>query len=1161
MDYGAVMGKSLNLALLLTVSLPAVAYAVSAAPAEKAPATASSGIYKLDEEKAASAAVSKAAGDAVSSAAPIAEEKADQPKIIKEEISGGHIEKLVAPDGKVIAEKTIKDGEVVKKVLNYYHPNGQVSRKVTTLDDGKGFYAEDYYMNGRLAAQATYLNENNKIGTEKKYDNNGTLRQEIPWVLPKEDAQKPLAEQKTIRQGNIITYYPDGRIAASFPVGQEDGKTLFFNRQGRVIKEVENARVLNFAPELDAADCQDKVVKLSLEELVELYEDEGDISYNKCGLPYRENFVYEIADMRGNAVSKISYDDTGMIRRITPYVGGLKNGVEQKFDASGNLTAEINYKQGIKNGTASGFFPTKEVAFRKRYEDGKVVGRLTCYFPTGEVAAEFAYKDGKKEGTAKIYGPNAREISFAGGEIVGAAPKDARRAPEPSKLAALSNPDPKCLDITSKLDELALDLEANANTVTKAFVLDLPDSCRDFSSFKPEKSNYACYDVLNRLRAVFPTGYNRGEYAIETVYAENGQHLYDIPYYQKQKQGFAKKFDDKGHVVAEIYYSRDKLAESSRSYQKTDAFLAEPQKNKDIYLKFYEGELDNIREVNASNPQNYIEYNLASGEYTVYKNSELIKGGKICGYENRTADAAPSTSATSSTSAAPSMSTAPSTAVAPATDAAASLTAAASAASSVTSGQSESVLQPAPKQVSEAPVSAAGTPAAAVPTSSSAASVSDAAPSTVAPVSSASVAVPASEEVPTAASSVQKADIPVRSEKNEVSPVLPEDAAPMVEGLEPVSFDDIKLKNAIIPTAEEKKQAELAAKNIGPVAKPDIDALADVVDKEHVSIGGEKTSGSLAKTEKFYYPNGNLRKTIKTRGGRTEEIKEYSKTGLLLTDTVYKDDGILIEKYFGSGEIRRKTNKAYTDNPVMAFISREDFYDNGKARYEITRKPETLLFSDKQFYPDGTLKVETVQNSPLSYTISEYDKAGKLVKVIKQLGPNILEEVYDASGTVKSLKLNGADMPVKFAKNSSGLLRDNMKIFAKNGAVSSEFKADEKQNTLLEYYKNGKVKTEIVFYNNGEISVKAFDREGALEKFAYLAPDGKLHLQKPSVRTVSAYRERHWVDYNNPRWIENQDRYSVKSVARLNLDTAAYILAELDMQAPEMMKKLYDIYK
>lgn len=83
----------------------------------KGAATASSGIYKLDEEKAASAAVSKAPEMQVQyrRLPPIAEEKADQPKIIKEEISGGHIEKLVAPDGKVIAEKTIKDGEVVKR--------------------------------------------------------------------------------------------------------------------------------------------------------------------------------------------------------------------------------------------------------------------------------------------------------------------------------------------------------------------------------------------------------------------------------------------------------------------------------------------------------------------------------------------------------------------------------------------------------------------------------------------------------------------------------------------------------------------------------------------------------------------------------------------------------------------------------------------------------------------------------------------------------------------------------------------------------------------------------------------------------------------------------------------------------------------------------------
>lgn len=107
MDYGAVMGKSLNLALLLTVSLPAVAYAASAGSAEKAPETVSSGIYKLDEEQAASAAVSKTAEktDAVSPAARITGEESEQPKIIKEEISGGHIEKLVAPTARLLPKK------------------------------------------------------------------------------------------------------------------------------------------------------------------------------------------------------------------------------------------------------------------------------------------------------------------------------------------------------------------------------------------------------------------------------------------------------------------------------------------------------------------------------------------------------------------------------------------------------------------------------------------------------------------------------------------------------------------------------------------------------------------------------------------------------------------------------------------------------------------------------------------------------------------------------------------------------------------------------------------------------------------------------------------------------------------------------------------------
>ena len=1235
------MGKSSELVLLLALSMSAAGLAVAADSLKNNAAAggeyaldeakaAAGGEYALDEAKAAAVAEAKEVNSAAAAlaedmaaagekAAEQAQKKTPQAQIVREEIEGGFVEKLLSPEGRVIAEKTVKDDEVVKKILNYYHPDGSLSRRVTAMEDDKGFYAEDYYPNGKLAAQATYLNESNKIGVEKKYDNNGVLRQEVPWVLPKEDKDKPLAEQRTIRRGNIVTYYPNGRKAASFPVGKE-GKTVFYDRLGKVIREVRGARVLNFSPELNEAGCPDKV-SLSLQDLVELYEDEGDISYNKCGLPYRENFVYEITDARGNIATKISYDDTGMIRKMTPYQGGLRNGVEQKFDASGNVTAEINYKQGVKDGEATGYFPSKSVAFRKTYDNGAVEGKLSCYFPTGEVAAEFNYQNGKKEGTARIYGPQARTIEFADGEIVGAGAEKPARPPVVSKLAGLKNPDAKCLDIKEKIAELTLDVDANANTIAKNFTINRPVSCRDFSSFKPENSKYACYDTLGHLRAVLPTGYNRGEYAVETVYSAKGKQLYDIPYYQKQRQGFARQYDDKGKVVAEMYFDRNELAESSRSYhangavkemltiadgsprrlfvryekdgslafsanyregEKTDAFLSQPDKNKDIYLRYYDGALDNIREVNAGNPRNYIEYNLAAGEYTVYRNNELIKGGKLCGYEN-VAAIPPATAASGAQPAA----TAPAAATpvaAPArdtTETMAAITSMIKAAENPAAATDKKPAQPAPiaektpapqtegklvlPEQNAAAVAPAKEPVAAVSSELKAEPTAPAlapqAKTSSAPVTPAQAQIkaqtapttPAQIETPEAAPQIQPKPIPV-------APVLPAEAAPLVEDLEPISFDDIKVKNAIIPTAEDKKEEELAARNIGPVARPDIGELTDVVDKEHLGAGLKKAEGSLEKTEKFYYPNKRLRKTVRTKGSRTVEVKEYSKTGLLLTDTMYRDDDILTEKYFGSGEIRRKTLKAYTDNPVMAFLSREDFYDSGKTRYEIRRTPDTLLFVDKSFAPDGSLQQETAQISPLAFTVKEYDKGGKLAKVTRQLGANVLAESYASDGKISALSLNGAAMPLNLAKNTESLLKDNLKTYAKNGAVASEFKTDAKKDTLLEYYPNGKVKTEIAFYRNGEIDVKAYDKEGGLKKSAFLAPDGKLHLQKPSARTIPSYRERYWVDYNNPRWIENQDKYSVKSIGRLNLDTAAYILAELEADVPEILKKLYEFY-
>ena len=157
--------------------------------------------------------------------------------------------------------------------------------------------------------------------------------------------------------------------------------------------------------------------------------------------------------------------------------------------------------------------------------------------------------------------------------------------------------------------------------------------------------------------------------------------------------------------------------------------------NKDVFIRYYNGELDNIREVNAINPTNFIEYDLATGEYLVVRNNIPVKGGKICGYEN-------------------------------------------------------------------------------------------------------------------------------------------------VKLQEFTTKTPVKAENDLITSQSEKKENELASQNIGPVSKPEIKELTGAVEKTNVQpVNEEQGDTEEVKTQKLYYPNGNLRKTIKTKGSRTEEVKEYSKTG------------------------------------------------------------------------------------------------------------------------------------------------------------------------------------------------------------------------------------------------------------------------------------------
>lgn len=1082
------MKKTLNLALMFTISLSTLAYAIE----EHINDDTSSGSYVLDEEKIATQKL-KSLDESIDTqeldTQDIATKEQDTtaPKVITEEIPNGRVEKLIDEAGKIIAEKTIENDKVVKKVLNYYYPSGQLMRQVTALeDDTAGYYSEEYYSNGKIASQATYINELNKIGKEKKYDTQGVLRQEISWKLPKSEENKPIEERQTVRQGNVVTYYPSGKKAAVFAVGNK-GDTIFYNEQGDVLKTIKDSNILNFSAEINPENCQNQAIQLSLDDLIELYEDEGDISYNKCGLPYRENFVYEVFDTQGTLTQKVSYDETGMIRRIIPYISGKKSGTEKKYDGSGNLTAEVKYQRGLKNGTAIGYFPTREIAFKKEYVEGKVEGKLTCYFPTGEVAAELNYKNGLKEGTGKVNSPIERTLEFSHNQLLDNPQKQAERKLT-SILPNIKNVEPQCLDIQSQLSTWLSVVKNKQDEINQAFAISLPQECEDISSFKQNDENQLeCFDSNNVLRATISASYHHDEYVTEKIYDANGKLVYEIPYRNKQKQGWVKKYGANSEVVTEVFLNQGEMADSSHSYypdghvkdvlsiadnaprkiyaqyqndgslnfsltykedKKQEAFLSNSQE--DVFIRYYENQPDSISLTTKAAPYDFAVYNLALNEYALYNGGEVVSGGKICDYM-----------------------------------------------------LANEVTETHPQPMEDIEIS------------------------------------------PEDADFIQN-----------LEPITPEDIA----DIEAKAHKDYKIENAIIPTAEEKHQAELAARNIGPITKPDIEDLSAVVQKEKVETEAAPTLDSNeSKTEKFYYPNGNLRKTVKTKGTRTEEVKEYSKSGLLLTDTVYQNDKIVIEKYFGSGEVRRKTEKTYSDNTVLAFLSREDYFDTGKPRYTIARKPDTLLFTEKTYYPDGQVKSEITQNSIFSSQTDEYTQLGGS-KETTTAGLNVLVKEYDENHNLQKFTMNNKEMPLNLETNSADLLKDNSKLYT-NGALVGAYKVENNHDDLIEYYKNGKVKTEIVFYHNGEISVKHYNTSGALAKFAYLAPDGKLHIEKPIIKTVPSYRERYWVDYNNPRWIENQDRYSIKSITQLNLDTAAYILTELGIDIPELLKQLYNKYE
>jgi len=100
------------------------------------------------------------------------------------------------------------------------------------------------------------------------------------------------------------------------------------------------------------------------------------------------------------------YFHNGTLKKITPRLGGKKNGFEKTFSKSGKIKEETPYLNDTINGIQKGYNIIGELYYESPYINGKINGVVKHYFSNGNLMIETPWTDNKICGTQKWYYKN-----------------------------------------------------------------------------------------------------------------------------------------------------------------------------------------------------------------------------------------------------------------------------------------------------------------------------------------------------------------------------------------------------------------------------------------------------------------------------------------------------------------------------------------------------------------------------------------------------------------------------------------------------------------------------------------------------------------------------------------------------------------------------------
>ena len=198
----------------------------------------------------------------------------------------------------------------------------------------------------------------------------------LPFIIIKgqSDTINQIDDQG-LRQGYWEKNYPNGKLM--YKVYFRDGKPI--GTMHRFYETGELKAVMNFT------EGNDRVY-------TRFYYDDGEIAAEG----------YYMENNKDSLWTYYSYY-TGAITSTEMYVNGVKQGMEKKYYANGQISEEIEWSRNMKHGAWNQYFEDGQVKLKTTYSYNKLNGPYTFYWPNGNLYILGNFVDNKQHGTWSFY--------------------------------------------------------------------------------------------------------------------------------------------------------------------------------------------------------------------------------------------------------------------------------------------------------------------------------------------------------------------------------------------------------------------------------------------------------------------------------------------------------------------------------------------------------------------------------------------------------------------------------------------------------------------------------------------------------------------------------------------------------------------------------------